>query len=93
MGVEVPKAIARQLFRKSMFEIGQSYKRTDLHKHYGGQRQRGISSPKNWPFLLLFTGKSGSQFGYEDSWEDGVFLYSGEGRLTRNFVQNDRTGR
>lgn len=63
-----------------MFEIGQSYKRTDLHEKYGGQRQSGISSPQNWPFLLLFTGKSGSQFGYTDTWQDGLFLYTGEGQ-------------
>ena len=29
---------------------------------------------------MLFTGKSGSQFGYEDSWQVGVFLYTGEGQ-------------
>lgn len=63
-----------------MFEVGQSYKRTDLHGRYGGQRQSGISSPQNWPFLLLFTGKSGSHFGYTDTWQDGLFLYTGEGQ-------------
>lgn len=63
-----------------MFEIGQSYKRIDLHGQYGGQRQSGISSPQNRPFLLLFTGKSGSQFGYTDTWQDGLFLYTGEGQ-------------
>jgi 5-methylcytosine-specific restriction protein A len=47
---------------------------------YGGQRQGGISTPQKWPFLFLFTGKSGSNFGYEDSWQDGMFLYSGEGQ-------------
>ena len=44
------------------------------------QRQGGISTPLKWPFLFLFTGKSGSHFGYEDSWQDGVFLYTGEGQ-------------
>jgi 5-methylcytosine-specific restriction protein A len=63
-----------------MFEIGQSYKRADLHKQYGGQRQGGISTPHKRPFLFLFTGKSGSHFGYEDSWQDGQFLYTGEGQ-------------
>jgi 5-methylcytosine-specific restriction protein A len=63
-----------------MFELGQSYKRTDLHKQYGGQRQGGISTPRRWPFLFLFTGKSGSHFGYEDNWHDGLFLYTGEGQ-------------
>ena len=63
-----------------MFEIGQSYKRTDIHKQYGGQCQGGISTPLKWPFLLLFTGQSGSQFGYQDSWQNGLFLYTGEGQ-------------
>ncbi len=63
-----------------MFEVGRSYKRTDLHKQYGGQRQGGISTPQKSPFLLLFTGKSGNQFGYQDGWQDGVFLYTGEGQ-------------
>jgi 5-methylcytosine-specific restriction protein A len=54
--------------------------RTDLHKQYGGQRQGGISMPKKYPFLLLFTGQSGGQFGYQDSWQNGVFLYTGEGQ-------------
>ena len=63
-----------------MFEIGQSYKRTELHKQYGGQRQGGISTPQKQLFLILFTGKSGSHFGYEDGWQDGQFLYTGEGQ-------------
>jgi hypothetical protein len=75
-----PKAIAKPLFEGPMCELGQSYKRTDLHKQYGGQRQGGISTPRRWPFLFLFTGKSGSHFGYEDNWHDGLFLYTGEGQ-------------
>ena len=63
-----------------MFEIGQLYKRTDLHKQYGGQQQGGISTPAKWPLILLFTGHSGSHFGYQDNWQNGVFLYTGEGQ-------------
>ena len=52
-----------------------------LHEMYGGQRQGGISTPKDQPFVLLFTGRSGEQYGYRDGWdENGVFLYTGEGQ-------------
>ena len=63
-----------------MFEIGQAYKRTDLHKQYSGQRQGGISTPKEHPFIFLFTGQTGGQYGYRDEWEAGVFHYTGEGQ-------------
>jgi 5-methylcytosine-specific restriction protein A len=63
-----------------MFQMGEAYKRTDLHVHYGGQRQGGISTPKDHPFIFLFTGQSGDRYGYRDEWEDGVFHYTGEGQ-------------
>lgn len=62
------------------FEIGQIYKRADLHARYGGQRQGGISTPQGHPFIFLFTGKSGGQYGYSDTWEESVFHYTGEGQ-------------
>jgi 5-methylcytosine-specific restriction enzyme A len=64
------------------FEVGRVYnRRDDLHEMYGGQRQGGISTPKDQPFVLLFTGRSGEQYGYRDGWdENGVFLYTGEGQ-------------
>jgi 5-methylcytosine-specific restriction enzyme A len=62
------------------FEIGESYKRTDLHNQYGGQSQGGISTPANHNFIMLFTGDSGEQHGYVDSWVDGIFHYTGEGQ-------------
>jgi 5-methylcytosine-specific restriction protein A len=67
---------------KPAFEVGRVYKRRDdLHEMYGGQRQGGISTSKDQSFLLLFTGKSGEQYGYRDGWdENGVSLYTGEGQ-------------
>lgn len=60
-----------------MFEIGRIYKRSDIHAHHGGQHQGGISTPKERPYILLFTG-SGEPYGYHDGWyENRVFLYSG----------------
>ena len=64
------------------YEVGRVYnRRRDIHGRYGGQRQGGISTPSNAPFVILFTGQSGTQYGYQDRWtEEGVFLYSGEGQ-------------
>jgi len=64
-----------------MFVLGTTYKRSDLHKSYGGQRQGGISTPSGRNFILLFTGEQGEQYGYRDGWtEEGLFLYTGEGQ-------------
>ena len=65
----------------AMFIQGHVYRRRDLHDRYGGQRQGGISTPSQYPFILLFTGESGEQHGYADGWSaDGLFLYTGEGQ-------------
>lgn len=66
-----------------MFEIGRIYKRKkDIHILLGGQRQGGISTPATYPVVLLFTGDSGSEYGYEDRFQgDGTFWYTGEGRV------------
>lgn len=63
------------------FEPGSSYKRTDLHDQYGGQRQGGISTPRDNPIIMLFTGSSGTQHGYVDDFTaDGALVYTGEGQ-------------
>lgn len=60
---------------------GQLYRRRDLHDRYGGQRQGGISIPRNWPVIFLFSSPRGREFGYEDGWtEDGFYIYTGEGQ-------------
>ena len=66
-----------------MFEVGRIYNRQqEIHNVYGGQRQGGISTPSGWPFIFLFTGESGEQYGYRDGWdENGIFLYTGEGQV------------
>ncbi|HEV2129108.1 MAG TPA: hypothetical protein VGR22_10860, partial [Thermomicrobiales bacterium] len=65
-----------------MLEIGNRYRRRDLHRHYGGQWQGGISTPSAHPLVFLFTGETGEQYGYRDGWEpDGTFRYTGEGQL------------
>jgi len=62
------------------FEIGQVYRRSEIHKNYAGQQQGGISTPANYKLIFLFTGESGTQHGYSDGWVDGVYCYFGEGQ-------------
>jgi hypothetical protein len=59
---------------------GAIYQRTELHERVGGQRQGGISTPADYPAVLIFTGYAGGQHGYEDGWSNGVFCYFGEGQ-------------
>lgn len=67
-----------------MFVPGQVYhRRSDIHAKYGGQEQGGISTPRNFPYIFLFSSDSGDQHGYSDGWLDasqGLFRYSGEGQ-------------
>lgn len=64
------------------FIVGESYRRSSLHQAYGGQRQGGISTPQAHPVILLFTGESGRQYGYEDGPRpDGTYWYTGEGQI------------
>ena len=65
-------------------ELGQEYKRTELHKFFGGQTQGGISTPSNsnYVFIIAYK-KSGKDFGYEDGWdmERNFYFYTGEGQV------------
>ena len=63
-----------------MFIKGQTYRRRELHEKFGGQQQGGISTPANHKIILLFTGESGEQHGYSDSWSQYIFFYTGEGQ-------------
>jgi len=64
------------------FIVQETYNRLqDIHDAFGGSQQSGIAPSKNSPFIFLFTGGSGHDFGYNDSWENGVFNYFGEGQI------------
>ena len=79
-----------------MFEVGKIYdRRREIHGRYGGQRQGGISTLREWPVIFLFTGESGEQYGYRDGWdENGIFLYTGEGQIgDMGFVRGNRAVR
>ena len=58
------------------------YKRSDIHDQYGGNRQGGIAPSARFPYIFIFSGKSGAQYGYKDGWDnDKVFTYTGEGQI------------
>jgi len=63
------------------FIPGQIYKRSLLHDEYGGNRQGGISPCVRFPYIFIFSGKSGTQYGYMDGWDnENIFSYTGEGQ-------------
>jgi 5-methylcytosine-specific restriction protein A len=65
----------------SPFIVNQEYRRRDIHAKYGGNWQGGICPSASYPFIFIFTGKTGDQHGYKDLWEnDNVFSYTGEGQ-------------
>lgn len=48
---------------------------------FAGQRYGGLSTPSKFPFILLFTGERGEEYGYKDGWnKEGIFLYTREGQ-------------
>lgn len=63
--------------------VGQTLRRTDMQKIYGGGQRGGMEPSALTPNVLLFTTPSaGEHFGYTfDGWhEDGTFHYTGEGQ-------------
>ena len=61
---------------------GKEYKRKELHDFFGGQRQGGIATPKEHPYIFIISSKRGKDHGYIDGWIDKnkFFLYTGEGQ-------------
>ena len=66
-----------------MYKVGKEYsRRNDIHAVYGGQWQGGISTPSDHPYIFIFAGQSGEEFGYEDGWQsDKIYIYTGEGQI------------
>ena len=75
------------------FIRGKSYKRKELHDLYGGNRQSGICPCSDYPFIFIFSGSSGGQYGYEDGWDnENIFRYSGEGQVgDMEFTRGNRS--
>lgn len=75
------------------FEVGEVYnRRRDVHGRYGGQPQGGMSTPKDYPVIFLFTGEGGAEHGYRDEFKpDGTYHYTGEAqRGDMSFVRSNR---
>lgn len=67
---------------QSPFIPNQLYKRSLIHDEYGGNRQGGISPSAKVPYIFIFSGKSGAQYGYRDGWDNhNIFSYTGEGQV------------
>jgi 5-methylcytosine-specific restriction protein A len=65
-----------------MFEKGKVYKRTEIHDKFGGSRQSGIAASAQYPYIFIFSDRTGLQHGYIDRWEnENIFSYSGEGQV------------
>jgi 5-methylcytosine-specific restriction protein A len=65
-----------------LFGPDRELRRRLIHARYGGQDQGGISTPAEAPFVFVFTGEGGEQYGYRDHWEaEGIFRYYGEGQV------------
>ena len=57
------------------------HRRNDIHAIYHGNRQGGICPSSKYPYIFIFSGKSGQQHGYQDGWDNpNVFSYTGEGQ-------------
>lgn len=68
---------------KIPFIPGQIYnRRNEIHALYVGNWQGGICPSSQYPYIFIFSGKSGHQHGYQDGWDNpNVFSYTGEGQI------------
>lgn len=77
---EPPSVEIEPIPEDGIFDVGKRYNRWELHDVFGGQRYSGIATPAKHPFVFLFTGESGEDYGYEDEFlPNDTFLYTGEG--------------
>lgn len=63
------------------FTTGTKYRRKELHDQFGGMRQSGIAPSRQVPVVFIFTGETGELYGYEDEFDDGTLIYTGEGQV------------
>jgi 5-methylcytosine-specific restriction enzyme A len=79
-----------------MFDIDKVYhRRTELHDVYGGNRQSGIASCGEHPYIFLFSAPAGREFGYKDGWlSNEEYVYTGEGQFgNMEFLRGNRAVR
>ncbi|MNO94410.1 hypothetical protein D3C76_860280 [compost metagenome] len=76
--VELPRREGEPVLQ---FTMGAVYDRkTEINGPFGGSLQSGIAASAIYPAIFLFTGDSGEQYGYADDWDNGAYLYTGEGQ-------------
>ncbi|WP_117366796.1 AAA family ATPase [Natrarchaeobaculum sulfurireducens] len=78
------KELADQLEGISIVDLepGETYNRRDLHREHGGSIQGGIAPSRDEPIVLLFSGGTGEDHGYQDEIQpDGTVIYTGEGQV------------
>jgi 5-methylcytosine-specific restriction protein A len=76
--VELPRGEREPVLQ---FMRGAVYDRkTEINGPFGGSLQSGIAASATYPVIFLFTGDSGEQYGYADDWDNGAYLYTGEGQ-------------
>lgn len=63
------------------FTPGAVYDRkTEINGPFGGSFQHGIAPSTTYPAIFLYTSESGEKHGYTDDWDNGAYLYTGEGQ-------------
>lgn len=75
------------------FIKGKRYPRKSIHQLYNGHEQGGISTPRSYPYIFIFTGESGNEYGYQGSWSEDKngYYYTGEGqRGPMEFIKGNR---
>lgn len=70
--------------------IGKTYKRSDIHDSFGGNRQGGISPSKDGSRVFIFSNHTGSSHGYQDGWEDQYYHYTGAGQSGNQDIESKR---
>lgn len=60
-----------------MFEIGKVYNKTQLHEQFGAQEIKNMVTQKNFPPIMLVTGKKGKIYGGTGEWiSEDTYVYT-----------------
>lgn len=70
--------------------IGKTYKRSDIHDFFGGNRQYGISMAKDGRRIFIFSNHSGESHGYQDGWEGQFYHYTASGQSGDQDIESKR---
>ena len=70
--------------------IGSTYKRSDVHDVYGGNRQAGITPSKDGSRIFIFSNHYGETHGYQDGWEGQYYHFTGAGQSGDQDIESRR---